>query len=100
MTPATALSHQQHPAKPETYGEYAYEEPYAEPSYEGYESYYSQPAPQQDTEYYDYGHGEAQETYESYTEDDWAGGAWGGSGGKAPTARPGKSYRDHPYGRY
>ncbi|KTF82185.1 hypothetical protein cypCar_00036080 [Cyprinus carpio] len=78
----------------------AYEEPYAEPSYEGYEGYYSQPAPQPDTEYYDYGHGEAQETYESYTEDDWAGGAWGGSGGKAPTARPGKSYRDHPYGRY
>ncbi|KAI2658084.1 KH domain-containing, RNA-binding, signal transduction-associated protein 1 [Labeo rohita] len=100
MTPATALSHQQHAAKPESYGEYAYEEPYAEPSYEGYESYYSQPAPQPDTEYYDYGHGEAQETYESYTEDDWEGGAWGGTGGKAPPARQGKSYREHPYGRY
>ncbi|XP_026079235.1 KH domain-containing, RNA-binding, signal transduction-associated protein 1-like [Carassius auratus] len=102
MTPATALSHQQHPAKPETYGEYAYEEPYAEPSYEGYESYYSQPAPQQDTEYYDYGHGEAQETYESYTEDDWEGGAWGsaGAGGKAQTSRQGKSFREHPYGRF
>ncbi|TRY98332.1 hypothetical protein DNTS_025957 [Danionella cerebrum] len=53
-----------------------------------------------DTEYYDYGHGEAQESYESYTEDDWEGGTWGGAGGKAPSARQGKSFREHPYGRY
>lgn len=98
MTPATGLSHQQ--TKPEAYGEYAYEEPYAEASYEGYESYYSQQPAQPDTEYYDYGHGEAQESYESYTEDDWEGGAWGGAGGKAPAARQGKSFREHPYGRY
>ncbi|KAG1950541.1 KH domain-containing, RNA-binding, signal transduction-associated protein 1a isoform X2 [Pimephales promelas] len=99
MTPATALSHQQHSVKTEAYGEYAYEEPYPEAAYEGYESYYSQPAPQPDTEYYDYGHGEAQETYESY-KDDWEGAAWGGAGGKAPPARQGKSFREHPYVRY
>ncbi|XP_052007705.1 KH domain-containing, RNA-binding, signal transduction-associated protein 1a [Xyrauchen texanus] len=101
MTPTSALSHQhQSLPKPEGYDEYAYEEPYAETSYEAYESYYSQPPAQPDTEYYDYGHGESQETYPSYTEDDWEGGAWGSSGGKAPPARQGKSYREHPYGRY
>ncbi|NXI75606.1 KHDR1 protein, partial [Rhipidura dahli] len=41
-----------------------YEDTYAEQSYEGYEGYYSQG--QGDTEYYDYGHGEPQETYEAY----------------------------------
>ncbi|XP_056616394.1 KH domain-containing, RNA-binding, signal transduction-associated protein 1a [Triplophysa dalaica] len=104
MTPAPALSHQQqhhqHPQKPEGYPEYAYDEPYPEASYEGYDGYYSQPASQPDTEYYDYGHGEAPETYESYAEDDWENSAWSGSGGKAAASRQTKSYREHPYGRY
>lgn len=102
MAPAQSLSHQQqhhqHPPKTEGYGEYAYEEQYAEPSYEGYENYYNQTAPQPDTEYYDYGHGEAQESYESYAEDDWDSSAWSSGGGKTAPARQTKSYRDHPYG--
>uniref|UniRef100_A0A8C8IED9 Sam68 tyrosine-rich domain-containing protein n=1 Tax=Oncorhynchus tshawytscha TaxID=74940 RepID=A0A8C8IED9_ONCTS len=62
---------------------------YAEPAYEGYDNYYSQQPPQADTEYYDYGHGEAQEAYEPYAQDDWE-------------ARQDKrgAYREHPYGRY
>uniref|UniRef100_A0A8C2SL70 KH domain-containing, RNA-binding, signal transduction-associated protein 1 n=1 Tax=Coturnix japonica TaxID=93934 RepID=A0A8C2SL70_COTJA len=52
------------PPAPETYEEYGYDDAYADQSYEGYEGYYSQG--QGDTEYYDYGHGEAQETYEAY----------------------------------
>ncbi|XP_032936872.1 KH domain-containing, RNA-binding, signal transduction-associated protein 1 isoform X2 [Catharus ustulatus] len=57
------------PPLPESYEEYGYEDTYVEQSYEGYEGYYSQA--QGDTEYYDYGHGEAQETYEAYGQDDW-----------------------------
>ncbi|XP_077644673.1 KH domain-containing, RNA-binding, signal transduction-associated protein 1 isoform X2 [Lonchura striata] len=84
------------PPVPETYEEYGYDETYAEQSYEGYEGYYSQG--QGDTEYYDYGHGEAQETYEAYGQDDWNGTR---PSLKAPPARPVKGgYREHPYGRY
>ncbi|XP_062851843.1 KH domain-containing, RNA-binding, signal transduction-associated protein 1a [Trichomycterus rosablanca] len=98
MTPAPALSHQQ---APEGYDEYSYDESYAEPGYEGYESYYSQSAPQAETEYYDYGHGEAQEGYQSYAEDDWEGAAWGGNAGKAPPAHQNKgNFREHPYRRF
>ncbi|KAF6731688.1 KH domain-containing, RNA-binding, signal transduction-associated protein 1 [Oryzias melastigma] len=75
MLPSAAMSHQQHQggpsgsqAKPDGYDEYpSYEEGYAEPAYEGYDSYYSQQSASADTEYYDYGHGEAQDTgYDSY----------------------------------
>ncbi|XP_035236733.1 KH domain-containing, RNA-binding, signal transduction-associated protein 1-like isoform X2 [Anguilla rostrata] len=92
--------HQQpHAPVPEPYEEYGYEESYTEPAYESYENYYN-PAPQADTEYYDYGHGEAQEGYESYAQDDWNG-TRVPSGGKAPPTRQAKpGYRDHPYGRY
>ncbi|XP_068028738.1 KH domain-containing, RNA-binding, signal transduction-associated protein 1 [Anomalospiza imberbis] len=84
------------PPVPETYEEYGYDDTYAEQSYEGYEGYYSQG--QGDTEYYDYGHGEAQETYEAYGQDDWNGTR---PSLKAPPARPVKGgYREHPYGRY
>ncbi|OXB66366.1 hypothetical protein ASZ78_011900 [Callipepla squamata] len=73
-----------------------YDDAYADQSYEGYEGYYSQG--QGDTEYYDYGHGEAQETYEAYGQDDWNGTR---PSLKAPPARPVKgAYREHPYGRY
>ncbi|XP_067099478.1 KH domain-containing, RNA-binding, signal transduction-associated protein 1a [Osmerus mordax] len=112
MLPPPAHAHQQHhqpqqhhqhppPPKPEPYEEYpAYEEAYAEPSYESYDAYYSQQAPQADTEYYDYGHGEAQETCEPYAQDDWEG-SWPSTGGKAPPPRQAKgAYREHPYGRY
>jgi len=111
MLPSPAHSHQEHqhqhqhshppPPKTEAYEEYApYEESYAEPAYEAYDAYYSQQQPQADTEYYDYGHGEPQETYEPYAQDDWEG-SWPTTGGKAPPARQAKgSYREHPYGRY
>ncbi|XP_041096666.1 KH domain-containing, RNA-binding, signal transduction-associated protein 1b isoform X1 [Polyodon spathula] len=85
-----------HPPAPEPYEEYAYEDSYAEPSYETYENYYTQP--QADTEYYDYGHGEAQDAYEPYGQDDWNGTR---ASMKAPPTRPVKgAYREHPYGRY
>lgn len=84
------------PPAPETYEEYGYDDTYADQSYEGYEGYYSQG--QGDTEYYDYGHGEPQETYEAYGQDDWNGTR---PSLKAPPARPVKGgYREHPYGRY
>ncbi|XP_064490970.1 KH domain-containing, RNA-binding, signal transduction-associated protein 1 isoform X1 [Pseudopipra pipra] len=101
------------PPAPEAYEEYGYDDTYVDQSYEGYEGYYSQG--QGDTEYYDYGHGEAQETYEAYArsyiqvwngsctwqsmrQDDWNGSR---PSLKAPPARPVKgAYRDHPYGRY
>ncbi|KAM9369758.1 KH domain-containing, RNA-binding, signal transduction-associated protein 1 isoform 1-T1 [Phaethornis superciliosus] len=84
------------PPAPETYEEYGYDDAYADQSYEGYEGYYSQG--QGDTEYYDYGHGDAQETYEAYGQDDWNGTR---PSLKAPPARPVKgAYREHPYGRY
>uniref|UniRef100_A0A3B5B3E3 KH domain-containing, RNA-binding, signal transduction-associated protein 1 n=1 Tax=Stegastes partitus TaxID=144197 RepID=A0A3B5B3E3_9TELE len=107
MLPSAAMSHQQHQVppsgsqpKPDAYDDYpSYEEPYAEPAYEGYDNYYNQ----QDTEYYDYGHGEAQDqSYEPYGQDDWDN-SWSnsGAGGKAPPSRQSKgSYREHPYGRY
>ncbi|CAJ0965996.1 unnamed protein product [Ranitomeya imitator] len=41
-----------------------YDDLYAEQSYDAYDSYYSQSPG--DTEYYDYGHGESLESYESY----------------------------------
>ncbi|KAM4542901.1 KH domain-containing, RNA-binding, signal transduction-associated protein 1-like [Odontesthes bonariensis] len=112
MLPSSAMSHQQHQVppsgsqgpKPDAYDEYSsYEEPYAEQAYEGYDGYYSQQSAPADTEYYDYGHGEAQDTaYEPYAQDDWDN-SWSGSGagGKAPQSRQAKgSYREHPYGRY
>lgn len=111
MLPSAAMSHQQHQgppsgsqSKPDAYEDYPpYEESYAEPAYEGYDSYYSQQSAPADTEYYDYGHGEAQDTsYESYAQDDWDN-SWSnsGAGGKAPQSRQSKgSYREHPYGRF
>ncbi|XP_061111134.1 KH domain-containing, RNA-binding, signal transduction-associated protein 1b isoform X1 [Conger conger] len=88
-----------HPPAPEPYEEYTYEESYAEPTYETYDNYYTQP--QAEPEYYDYGHGEAQEAYEPYGQDDWNGNRASG-GGKAPQARSTTKgpYREHPYGRY
>ncbi|XP_042533432.1 KH domain-containing, RNA-binding, signal transduction-associated protein 1 [Dipodomys spectabilis] len=84
------------PPAPETYEEYGYDDTYAEQSYEGYEGYYSQS--QGDSEYYDYGHGEVQDSYEAYGQDDWNGTK---PSLKAPPARPVKgAYREHPYGRY
>uniref|UniRef100_A0A673VKG8 KH RNA binding domain containing, signal transduction associated 3 n=1 Tax=Suricata suricatta TaxID=37032 RepID=A0A673VKG8_SURSU len=47
-------------------------------------------------DYYDYGHGLSEETYDSYGQEDWT-----NSRHKAPSARTAKgAYRDQPYGRY
>ncbi|KAM9842418.1 KH domain-containing, RNA-binding, signal transduction-associated protein 1a isoform 1-T1 [Aulostomus maculatus] len=111
MLPSSALSHQQHQvppsgsqAKPDGYDDYpSYDDAYAEPVYEGYDSYYNQQGAPADTEYYDYGHGEAQEaSYEQYGQEDWEN-SWSnsGAGGKSAPSRQTKgSYREHPYGRY
>ncbi|KFO30983.1 KH domain-containing, RNA-binding, signal transduction-associated protein 3, partial [Fukomys damarensis] len=48
------------------------------------------------TDYYDYGHGLSEETYDSYGQEEWT-----NSRHKAPSARTAKGvYRDQPYGRY
>ncbi|KAI2652725.1 KH domain-containing, RNA-binding, signal transduction-associated protein 1 [Labeo rohita] len=78
---------------------HSYDESYTEPGYESYDSYYSQP--QAEPEYYDYGHGETQEGYENYAQDDWNGTQRPAGGGKAPAQRQTKpGLREHPYGRY
>ncbi|KAM9354703.1 KH domain-containing, RNA-binding, signal transduction-associated protein 1-like isoform 1-T1 [Pholidichthys leucotaenia] len=108
MLPGAGMSHQQvppagAPPKNEGYEDYSgYEESYAEPSYEGYDSYYSQQAAPADTEYYDYGHGEPQDTsYEAYAEDDWDNSWSGGAGGKAASNRQTKgNFRLQPYSRF
>uniref|UniRef100_A0A8I5TPV5 KH RNA binding domain containing, signal transduction associated 3 n=1 Tax=Pongo abelii TaxID=9601 RepID=A0A8I5TPV5_PONAB len=47
-------------------------------------------------DYYDYGHGLSEETYDSYGQEEWT-----NSRHKAPSARTAKGvYRDQPYGRY
>ncbi|KAL7829374.1 hypothetical protein AOLI_G00302590 [Acnodon oligacanthus] len=87
------------PPAQESYEEYSYDESYAEPAYESYDSYYSQP--QAEPEYYDYGHGETQEGYENYAQDDWNGTQRAPAGGKVSAQRQTKgAYREHPYGRY
>uniref|UniRef100_A0A5F4WKH0 KH domain-containing, RNA-binding, signal transduction-associated protein 1 n=1 Tax=Callithrix jacchus TaxID=9483 RepID=A0A5F4WKH0_CALJA len=84
------------PPAPETYEEYAYDDTYAEQSYKGYEGSYSQS--QGDSEYYDYGHGEVQDSHEAYGQDDWNGTR---PSLKALPGRPMKgAYREHPYGHY
>uniref|UniRef100_A0A3B4WQ91 KH domain-containing, RNA-binding, signal transduction-associated protein 1 n=1 Tax=Seriola lalandi dorsalis TaxID=1841481 RepID=A0A3B4WQ91_SERLL len=86
-TPATA---------PESYDEYGYDESYTDAAYESYDSYYSQREP----EYYDYGHGETTDSYESY-QDDWNGTQQLGPGKAPPPSRGAKTpYREHPYRQY
>ncbi|XP_062385341.1 KH domain-containing, RNA-binding, signal transduction-associated protein 1b [Sardina pilchardus] len=87
------------PPAQETYDEYAYDENYTEPSYESYDNYYNQT--QAEPEYYDYGHGETQESYDSYAQDDWNGTHRTTTGAKAPPARPAKgTYREPRYAPY
>uniref|UniRef100_A0A3P8VZ61 KH domain-containing, RNA-binding, signal transduction-associated protein 1 n=1 Tax=Cynoglossus semilaevis TaxID=244447 RepID=A0A3P8VZ61_CYNSE len=52
-------------------------------------------------EYYDYGHGETTESYESYGQDDWNGTQQLGQAKAPPPSRGSKTtYRDHPYRQY
>ncbi|XP_059021542.1 KH domain-containing, RNA-binding, signal transduction-associated protein 3 isoform X3 [Mustela lutreola] len=87
------------PPTQETYGDYDYDDGYGtaydEQSYDSYDNSYSTPA-QSGADYYDYGHGLSEETYDSYGQEDWT-----NSRHKAPAARTSKGvYRDQPYGRY
>ncbi|XP_053415249.1 KH domain-containing, RNA-binding, signal transduction-associated protein 3 isoform X1 [Nycticebus coucang] len=87
------------PPTQETYGEYDYDDGYGtaydEQSYDSYDNSYSTPA-QSGADYYDYGHGLSEETYDSYGQEEWA-----NSRHKAASARSAKGvYRDQPYGRY
>uniref|UniRef100_UPI00398F8B04 KH domain-containing, RNA-binding, signal transduction-associated protein 1-like isoform X2 n=1 Tax=Pristiophorus japonicus TaxID=55135 RepID=UPI00398F8B04 len=95
-TPAAYRQPLHAPPAQESYDEYGYDDGYAEQNYDSYENYYDQS--QGDAEYFDYGHGEVQETYEDYGQEDWNAGR---ASMKAPPARPLKGmYREHPYGRY
>ncbi|KAG7260709.1 hypothetical protein CRUP_007397 [Coryphaenoides rupestris] len=97
--PPQPPSHQHAPNTAEAYEEYAYDESYTEAAYESYDNYYSQP--QAEPEYYDYGHGETTETYESYGQDDWNGTHRPAPGKSAPPPRAAKApYREHPYRQY
>uniref|UniRef100_A0A1A7YD25 KH domain-containing, RNA-binding, signal transduction-associated protein 1 n=1 Tax=Iconisemion striatum TaxID=60296 RepID=A0A1A7YD25_9TELE len=98
MAPPPA--HQHTPgAAAEGYDEYGYDESYTDTAYESYDSYYSQP--QAEPEYYDYGHGETTESYESYGQDDWNGTQRTTPGKAPPPSRGGKTtYREHPYRQY
>ncbi|XP_027629080.1 KH domain-containing, RNA-binding, signal transduction-associated protein 3 [Tupaia chinensis] len=87
------------PPTQETYGEYDYDDGYGtaydDQSYDSYDNSYSTPA-QSGADYYDYGHGLSEETYDSYGQEEWT-----NSRHKAPSARTAKGvYRDQPYGRY
>ncbi|KAI5607767.1 KH domain-containing, RNA-binding, signal transduction-associated protein 1, partial [Silurus asotus] len=87
------------PPAQEPYEDYSYDEAYTESAYEAYDSYYSQPPAE--PEYYDYGHGETQEGYENYGQDDWNGTQRTPTAGKVAAQRQTKgAYREHPYGRY
>ncbi|XP_057684133.1 KH domain-containing, RNA-binding, signal transduction-associated protein 1b [Corythoichthys intestinalis] len=95
------LPHQHTPAAvAESYEQYAYDESYADQSYESYDSYYSQP--QAEGEYYDYGHGDSAESYENFAQDDWNGTQRAAPGKAAPAARGGTKtpFRQHPYQQY
>ncbi|XP_019713731.1 KH domain-containing, RNA-binding, signal transduction-associated protein 1b isoform X1 [Hippocampus comes] len=99
--PQRMLPHQHTPAAvAESYQEYAYDESYADTTYQSYDSYYSQP--QAEAEYYDYGHGESAESYENFAQDDWNGTQRAAPGKAAPAARGGAktAYRQHPYQQY
>ncbi|XP_022358001.1 KH domain-containing, RNA-binding, signal transduction-associated protein 3 isoform X2 [Enhydra lutris kenyoni] len=97
--PSTGYRPPPPPPTQETYGDYDYDDGYGtaydEQSYDSYDNSYSTPA-QSGADYYDYGHGLSEETYDSYGQEDWT-----NSRHKAPAARTAKGvYRDQPYGRY
>ncbi|XP_035887341.1 KH domain-containing, RNA-binding, signal transduction-associated protein 3 isoform X3 [Phyllostomus discolor] len=88
------------PPTQETYGDYDYDDGYGatydDQSYDSYDNSYSTPAQSSSADYYDYGHGLSDETYDSYGQEEWT-----NSRHKAPSSRTAKGvYRDQPYGRY
>ncbi|XP_075454226.1 KH domain-containing, RNA-binding, signal transduction-associated protein 2 [Ascaphus truei] len=89
------------PPELEPYDEYGYDDgfgdDYDEQSYEAYENSYTTET-QSVPEYYDYGHGTNEESYNNYGQEEWASSR---SSLKAPLPRTNRGgYREHPYGRY
>ncbi|XP_076022084.1 KH domain-containing, RNA-binding, signal transduction-associated protein 2 [Genypterus blacodes] len=90
------------PLTQETYDDYGYDDGYGgeydEESYEAYEDDYSQSNQTKSiSEYYEYGHGGSDESYNNYEEE------WPATRPslKAPALRLTRGgYRKHPYGRY
>ncbi|XP_056378781.1 KH domain-containing, RNA-binding, signal transduction-associated protein 3 isoform X2 [Hyla sarda] len=87
------------PPTQDTYGEYDYDDGYGtaydEQSYESYDNNYNSQV-QSTGDYYDYGHGIGEDSYDSYGQEDWA-----NSRHKVVSSRATKgTYRDQPYARY
>lgn len=87
------------PPAQDTYGEFDYDDGYGtaydEQSYDSYDNNYNSQV-QSTGDYYDYGHGIAEDSYESYGQEDWA-----NSRHKAVSSRATKgAYREQPYARY
>ncbi|CAI9554510.1 unnamed protein product, partial [Staurois parvus] len=83
----------------DTYGEYEYDDGYGtaydEQSYESYDDNYTSQV-QSSGDYYEYGHGIGEESYDSYGQEDWA-----NNRHKVASSRATKgAYRDQPYARY
>ncbi|KAM4607790.1 KH domain-containing, RNA-binding, signal transduction-associated protein 2 [Polymixia lowei] len=88
------------PATHESYDDYGYDDgydgEYDDESYDAYEDNYSNQS-KSISEYYEYGHGTSDETYNNY-EEEWTPTR---SSLKAPALRLSRGgYREHPYGRY
>ncbi|XP_075067784.1 KH domain-containing, RNA-binding, signal transduction-associated protein 3 [Mixophyes fleayi] len=87
------------PPAQDTYGEYDYDDGYGtaydEQSYDSYDNNYNSQV-QSTGDYYDYGHGLGEDSYDTYGQEDWA-----NSRHKATSSRATKgTYRDQPYTRY
>ncbi|XP_076830445.1 KH domain-containing, RNA-binding, signal transduction-associated protein 2 isoform X2 [Brachyhypopomus gauderio] len=84
-----------------TYDDYGYDDgydgEYDDQNYEAYDDSYSSQS-KSVSEYYEYGHGTNDDTYNSYAEEEWT---QAPPSLKAPTSRLARGlYREHPYGRY
>ncbi|XP_042166519.1 KH domain-containing, RNA-binding, signal transduction-associated protein 3 isoform X1 [Oncorhynchus tshawytscha] len=88
------------PLAQDTYGEYEYDDGYGtaydDQGYDSYDNSYSNQGQNSD-DYYEYGHDNGEESYESYAGQE----EWTTNRGKVPAARTTKGvYRETPYSRY
>ncbi|XP_063048340.1 KH domain-containing, RNA-binding, signal transduction-associated protein 2 [Engraulis encrasicolus] len=87
----------------DAYDDYSYDDgydgEYDDESYDAYDDTYSNQS-KSISEYYEYGHGTTEESYNNYAEEDWS--STRPPALKAPAApRPSRrGFRQHPYGRY
>ncbi|XP_072912625.1 KH domain-containing, RNA-binding, signal transduction-associated protein 2 [Hemitrygon akajei] len=88
------------PPEEDAYDEYGYDDGYGgdydDQSYDTYDNSYASQV-ESGPEYYDYGHGTSEETYNSYGKEEWV---TSRPSLKAPIPRSRGTYREHPYGRY